>query len=345
MKKKLTNLFILILLPSSSILFAQEQFRYKVVIPAAHFKCDTTAIKESLSQPSYKNFPYVYQLVTQTEKSDVKFQKDGKLIESKEYTLDKKKYKYEYSTLLDSDTIYVHKKKKKVAKCWSSDPKYHRKYSANLHVSNDTIYVNFWLPGGFGDMSPVEQKSVKPNPQEKYFMTLKNRESVTFRQYNWEIGAMTIPFKIYNSFYKNKQNVTGSSQPVYIKPDVSANLNIGLYGGFRVGRVYYTYDKYKKMVEKDWSWTFPLFVGFNQLTLDQTNTLAATLPYEDDESIKIGALSIGTGAVYNIRNISLGLYLGSDVALGTRADDWDYNERLWIGVGFGYKLKMLGKKE
>ena len=311
MKKKLTTLFTFLLLASSSILFAQEQFRYKVVIPAAHFKCDTTAIKESLNQPSYKNFPYVYQLVTQTEKSDVKFQKDGKLIESKEYTLNKKKYKYEYSTVLDSDTIYV----------------------------------NFWLPGGFGDMSAEEQKSVKPNPEEKYFMTLKNRESVTFRQYNWEIGAMTIPFKIYNSFYKNKQNVTGSSQPVYIKPDVSANLNIGLYGGFRVGRVYYTYDKYKKMVEKDWSWTFPLFVGFNQLTLDQTNTLAATLPYEDDESIKIGALSIGTGAVYNIRNISLGLYLGSDVALGTRADDWDYNERLWIGVGFGYKLKMLGKKE
>lgn len=324
MKKVLTIIFLI----TSFLVQGQTTFKHKVFIKGKGIPEDSLEIKQDEKLLSkYEMFEIKQKSIIDT----LVINKSSNLKTTREYKSKGVHYKVEKNVNVNADSIIIFTKKKEYSERFYL-PK--GKHKANLSVSKDSILINFWLTNNYYNLKPKEQEKSPYLPNTKYFIKLKNREYVSFSYSNYEISALTIPFKYHFGYSEND---------IEIDPVFNADLNISTFIGKRFGKASYTYDTYKGMIENNWSVTVGGFLGLSSQKIDSTSTSMDDNPL--DKEMNVPSLSYGIGAVFNISKFNLGLFLGADKGLGNTAEKWNYDNRLWFGFGFGYKLAFLGKQE
>jgi hypothetical protein len=81
-------------------------------------------------------------------------------------------------------------------------------------------------------------------------------------------------------------------------------------------------------------------VGAGAENLSLTNT-DGTKTEEEINGRTIGFLTFGGGYVFSSNKFAFGVFTGIDWGVGEISNSWDYDSRLWIGIGVGYDIFKL----
>jgi len=200
-------------------------------------------------------------------------------------------------------------------------PKY-RAASVIVDKSDRSIlHVNFLNEGNELNPDSIE-----------YQVKLVNRgEPRKFNFSTWEAGAITIPFRYRPGFNKNK---------IRLSDELTSDFNIAAYIGKANGKLTYYYRQYEDREPNIRSITNGLFFGISAFEVDSASTSTAKFPLKTTR--KIGAVAVGYGLSYTINNFKIGVFIGTDLAIGRYGYRWDYNYLPWVGFGFGFNTNFLG---
>ena len=204
----------------------------------------------------------------------------------------------------------------------------------------DSLWINdkYFLPfrnstfkiyelNSLGDTTHIYYKKYTNEP---YFVKIQNRGCVRFKYRSWESGALTVPFK-----YRPKSKMHGTE----IADDFSADLSVGAYFGYALGKITYTYRTDEERDPTKIQFSFGPFISFSRVEIDSNSTLSA----KDRLSTKraILTLSPGIGMMISIANTRIGLFSGIDIGAGDVSKKWDYNKKIWFGFGIGYNVGLF----
>ncbi|WP_139959327.1 transcriptional regulator [Flavicella sediminum] len=342
--KKLILITLGIIFFSVNNMNSQEEFKKYAKIKLLK-KPKTDKDNKLIENEQYNNVSYqVYKVIEVKKKDTIFFTKDYKLSKSNELIHSGIKYSFNKDSIIKENNfkiIYVNKNK--IEPLYSKEKK-DCFYKANISVSKDSLLINFWLEEiknkTYYDLDK-NKKLIKKNeytfvPDEKYFIKLRNRESVSFRKNSGVLSALTIPFKYHPSVKNN--GITSNSS---IEKDINANVFVG----YKLGRAKYIYDKYDGMEEKTSGITIGAFIGLSSQKLDSISTSTNLQHLKKDIEVNVASFSYGIGIVGDIRKFELGFFLGFDNALGSIGNKWNFDNKLWLGVGLGYKLDIFKREE
>lgn len=307
--------------------YGQTSFKHKVFVRTAIAPTQKMIDSKEKQYMKYE----IFKLSTVSVSDTFNLDSNSTLIEKRSANFKDTDHEMEKKTLHQNGKSIVYTKKKTKAIPFYANGRSHK---ANLHVSKDTIYINFWLCKDYYSNSPEQQKSCFYQPNDKYFILLKNRQVVSFTYTNWEVSTLLIPFKYQFGFKKNNVDVPS---------DIKTDLNVNAFLGYRIGKVNYFCDQYKGIVESKWSYTIGGFLGLNSMKIDSTTSSLSSSPLTSERNVP--SLSYGGGIVFNIKDFNVGAFLGADAGLNNTALKWNYHNKLWLGFGLGYKLGFLGKSE
>ncbi len=169
-----------------------------------------------------------------------------------------------------------------------------------------------------------------------YTISLQNRQFISYNNLSYDFGPIIIPFK-----YRFGYN----SSTIKIDPEVTSNLNIGIFGGPSFGRYRMRLEGTELKELAKIKASLGLFASFSSITLDSLQTTSAIEPLGKTETKTTGVFSYGVGVNAVIYNIQLGVFIGSDNAIGDYSEKWNYNKRIWLGFGLGYNLSGFWKKD
>lgn len=174
--------------------------------------------------------------------------------------------------------------------------------------------------------------------EDKYVIELPNRRVFSFVATNWDLGAITMPFKVQFGYRK---------QGIRVQDQIIADYNIGVFGGWSVGREKYRYETGDLKRLYGVKATFGLMAGIAKQDLDSLSTTTAEFPLATDEKRSMMVVSFGAGVMFSINDIKLGAFIGTDLGTGASSAKWNFHGRPWFGVGLGYNLAALsvGKKD
>jgi hypothetical protein len=127
------------------------------------------------------------------------------------------------------------------------------------------LHINYWL----GD---------KYDRNGKYYLKLKNRQYASFRFNCIEGGALTIPFKYRPKFTKNN---------IDISDQFTADLNVGAYLGYSLGKIKYMYRKGEEKEPSKWLVSIGPFLSISRAEIDSTTTLSATEPLKIKNQLQL----------------------------------------------------------
>lgn len=205
------------------------------------------------------------------------------------------------------------------------------RYVANIHTSNDTLYINFWLEqindSTYYEVDNPEKYDWNFVPTKKYFVTLKNRQSIVLWGFNYEISALTMPFKLHFGYDD-------------VSAQFNSQVNISTYIGRRFSRHNYRYDTYEGMKKSESSFSGGIIFGISSTSVDSTNSSITDL-----SPTSVPVFSAGMGGVFNFGDFNLGIFGGYDIGIGSTASKWNFHQKPWMGFGFGYKVALFGNSE
>lgn len=178
-----------------------------------------------------------------------------------------------------------------------------------------------------------------------YELKFKNREYISFKTSKWEVGPLTIPFKYRFGFKKDTATVKLNNPTDYvdINQEAIADFNVGVFAGYKIHQFGLRKEHGTSIQQPGSAITFGTFLNLSAVTLNKGNTRTSAL-ITDDSSQTIASLSTGFSLMLDIHNINFGLFLGRDLGFGTKAKEWDFNNRTWLGIGIGYNLNGFKKK-
>lgn len=168
-----------------------------------------------------------------------------------------------------------------------------------------------------------------------YTMKLENREFVSYRKQSLEFGPLTIPFKFRFGYSRND---------IYINEEFTTDLNVGIFGGYKIGKYRVRYEGSSLKDLANISCTIGGFLNLSSAGLDSLSTTSSKTPFKKEEKATIGILSPGFGAMLTVYNFQIGVFLGWDFGFGRNAKNWNFNNRPWLGFGIGYSLTSFWKK-
>lgn len=203
--------------------------------------------------------------------------------------------------------------------------------------SEDFIKYSDKIIKVFNDQGTVDYLLVdKYNKNNDYTIALENRDYVTFKNSSIVFGPITIPIKYRKGYNKND---------IAVNEEFKADLNIGVFGGWTFGKQRFRYERGVGIKElATWSTTIGPFVGFSSETLNKSNTTAGNNPFIGDKTKSIGVVSPGIGIVKTVYNFNFGFYYGWDLGIGKESNNWNFQNKPWLGVGIGYSLTGFWKK-
>ncbi|MBS1638167.1 MAG: hypothetical protein JST26_19800 [Bacteroidetes bacterium] len=172
--------------------------------------------------------------------------------------------------------------------------------------------------------------AVKYDPTTDYIIKLNNREYKSFYFTSWDAGAVTIPFKYRFSYHKNN---------VAISDQFTADVNVGAFFGRSLGWVKYKYRRGYDLKPGTWKFTIGGFASPSITEIDSSSTSGDIKPLSSKKTI--GAASLGGGIMISAYDFKFGIFSGTDIGIGDDARKWNYNNKLWIGLGLGYSLSSL----
>lgn len=168
-----------------------------------------------------------------------------------------------------------------------------------------------------------------------YTIKMENREFKSYRKQGIEFGVVTIPFKYRFGYTKNN---------IQVKQEFQADLNVGVFGGYKLGRYRVRYEGTTLKDLANLSCTIGGFLNLSTTTLDSISTTLGKVPFKKEEKASIGVLAPGIGIMASIYNFQIGAFLGWDLGFGQYAKQWNFNGRPWLGFGIGYNLTSFWKK-
>ena len=168
-----------------------------------------------------------------------------------------------------------------------------------------------------------------------YQLQLTNRQAISFSSYSFDLGTITVPFKIRPGFTNNGNRAN---------TDISADFNVGIFGGASYGRTRYRSEKDGLKTLPEVKGTLGAFLNLGVQDLDTLSSNATEKPLGADEKRTMMTLSVGVGTMLSFANIKLGMFVGTDIGMGPLAKSWNFNKKPWIGVGLGYNLASLWGK-
>lgn len=327
MQKIFTGIFILLICSSVSI--AQTKFKERVYITVNDESLSDSLVKFLGQKEFYRTNGYkVMVLETKSKVENLVFKPGDRHIAETTKTVNGITHTIKTDSIISKADTIVLEKKEKFTKL--ADIK-EGKYPANLHASNDTLYINFWLDKSndrtYYDENVPEDSVFSFLPNKTYFITLRNRESVSFWGGNWVLSAVTVPFKM---------NFGKQGDPTIL----TTGINVSTFVGYRFSKHSYSYDMYKKMNKNEFSFSLGPILGLSSQEIDSASTSGQVLVKNNTP-----LLTAGFGGVINIKDFSIGVFGGKELGIGKEARTWNYHNRWWVGVGFGYKLALFNKPE
>lgn len=188
------------------------------------------------------------------------------------------------------------------------------------------IKVNFYFPKDKND-------SNEHLLDKEYYFKMDNLDEINIKYLAFSFSGQTVPFK-YRPSLK-------SADTVAVEGKMQSQFNASLSFGFNFGNTNYYYRKYEGTKSYKFGGSFLVFAGPSLINLSTSNTnLAEPAPLTDDESRSTAVLSYGVGFTFNIRNFSVGAFIGADYAFGESQKLWDYHNKRWIGFGAGYSTSV-----
>lgn len=176
----------------------------------------------------------------------------------------------------------------------------------------------------------------------EYFIPVKNREYLRFNASNWDLGAITVPFKIRSAYHHTRTDGTKVKVPV----DIGSDFNVGLFGGWSYGTERYRYEGGEMKRLSNLKFTVGGFISLGKQDLDSLNTTASDKPFIGDDKRSMMITSLGAGVMASFFDIKLALFVGTDLGAGEYSGRWNHHAKPWFGIGFGYNLAgLLPKKE
>jgi hypothetical protein len=167
----------------------------------------------------------------------------------------------------------------------------------------------------------------------EFFLLIQRRKTlgdvqkyISLRYATWDIGALTIPYKV--RLGNDKKD---------IPTDASAEVNAGFYMGRKWGQTNFFVDKSR--TKNCAAITLAGFGSPTVISVDSSNTRGEVKV----KSNEIG-ISSGFGLLVTYYDLSLGLLIGKDFPVSATGGKWIYDSEPWIGLGIGYKLKMFAEK-
>jgi hypothetical protein len=158
---------------------------------------------------------------------------------------------------------------------------------------------------------------------KKLLLKIRDGNAITLPFKGYEVGAMTVPVKIYFSS-KNKKL---KNNFIF---DESINLKLS-----RINGKEYFYKSEKENEGKSFQnyFNYSFFIGFTKTEISNSNTTN-----EIDENFNVASLSYGFGVGYTVKSIGVNILLGVDTPLSKTADDWNFKNQPWLGLGVGLDL-------
>lgn len=190
----------------------------------------------------------------------------------------------------------------------------------------DKIYVNFYFPKEKND---TNEHLIK----KEFYFRMDNLEEINIKYLAFSFSGQTIPFKYRPNLKK--------ADTVAVGGKMQSQFNASLSFGFNFGNTNYYYRKYEGTKSYKLGGSFLIFAGPSLINLSGSNTnLADSGPLNDDSSRNTAVLSYGMGFTFNIRNFSIGAFIGVDYAFGESQQLWDYHNKKWLGFGAGYSTSV-----
>ena len=180
-----------------------------------------------------------------------------------------------------------------------------------------------------------------------YALDLENNERETFTTSFWYATGLTIPLRYWPG-YDGPTRVDGSANSVGAR--ATGALNGSVMIGFRGGWTDYKFVRHgERRPEPVVHVGFGPFVGLTLLNVDENTSTQAVPPDTTSAVLRDGstvALSAGAGLLLTVRDFTVGLFVGIDHGFGQLGDNWDFQNRLWFGVGIttDQLAKVLGVK-
>ncbi|MBD3615362.1 MAG: hypothetical protein HUJ22_02230 [Gracilimonas sp.] len=322
----------LILFLFSEFATGQTKFKERVMINVVHIKDSS---QKKIAQYSKLDSLDIMELKTRSKKVVLDINKGDQLITTVEKTINGKTYTVKSDSIFSQNDVII----KSISETYSERASISSgRYAANLYASNDTLYINFWLAehndSTYYDFDAPNEADFKFLPNKKYFITLKNRQAVSFWGHNWEIGAITLPFKMHFGFEENN---------VKVPAEFNTDINISTFVGRRLSRVNYRYDMYEGMKNRNLNLSYGAVLGFSAQEIDSSSTYLSNNPVLTKTSVPI--FNLGVGLLFHISDFNLGVFYGWDFGIGTAATKWNFHQNDWLGFGLGYKIALFNKKE
>ena len=305
MKRNLTILTICLI---CTLGFGQESLKKVYNIPNEICYSDSSSIKlKKVTKTEFKD-------LSKEERDSIvkKYPLGSKLSYEIERSVLGKKVKVSETITIDS-LFYknqVIEKKENVTRCG---------IKGFVKFEQSKLIVNPYL---------IKDKNGEFGKRDVYYYELKNRQTIRLNFKEWTVSALTIPFK-----YRFKDK--GSNVSEEFTTDFNANLFIGrtFYG-----KTSFFHRKDVGNISNTYKLTGGLLLGASTITLNESNTSAATLPLDSGTEIIKGLGTIGLGLTFSYNKINFGGFMGWDYSVGDDAEKWNYNKEPWIGLAFGYSL-------
>jgi hypothetical protein len=158
------------------------------------------------------------------------------------------------------------------------------------------------------------------------YLKIPENDKIVLKHFHTKWSAITIPFSI-------RPSLKGQ-----IRSQVTNEFKIGT--AFSLNQDWEFYKNQRLEVKKNtYGLSFGLGFGLGRVELDNASTSLSNANYDNEEQGLILFLTPGVGV--NIRGFKVLGFFGYDIGLTKNMNDWNYNKRPYLGIGFGFDFWTL----
>ena len=218
----------------------------------------------------------------------------------------------------------------------------YKEFKGNVLFEKDKLYVNIWnyITKNKVDTDNIPKNKVTGQPfeddkKENYYKLIDG-QTVKLKFCERTLTSLTIPLKYR---FGNEEELSSNGMPITntIDETFSTDFNLAFFYGWSTGNTRFNRRvKVKnKTITNKHSFGFIVGTGAEKLSLANTD---GTKIEADIKDKMIGFLTLGGGYVRTLNKFGFGVFAGWDIGVGEISKTWDYDKRLWVGVGIGYDL-------
>lgn len=162
------------------------------------------------------------------------------------------------------------------------------------------------------------------------------------------IGYIVIPVNEKATFTHTYSRWSAITIPFSIRPAINGKLRSQVTSEFKIGTAFslnhdWLIYRNRRMEMKKSTYGFSAGLGFGlgRVELNNDSTSLSNANYTSEEEGLIFFITPGVGL--NVRGFKVLGFLGWDVGLTKNTNDWNYNQKPYLGVGIGFDFWTLKK--